>query len=148
MILLALLCVQPATEIINHRFYHVNPRVIVAAHIHIWLGRTLLVTGVVQGGLGFLFAASFRKADTELWPRVAYGVMAAIMWIVYMVFAVIYPEIRGSREKKALLAQKEDGEAPLTTPYVQNVTPMIQQNQDYQVNEFLYGYRDRHHSVV
>lgn len=134
MILLTLLCVQPATEIINHHFYHINQRVIIVAHVHIWLGRALLVAGVVQGGLGSLFAASFRHANVELWPRIAYGLVAAIMWIVYMVFGVVYPEVREPMERRA---QKKRQEASLKT----------QQTQNQGINNFLYGY-DRQSSQV
>lgn len=112
-------------------------------YVHIWLGRALLVAGVVQGGLGFLFAASFRNADVELWPRVAYGLVAAIMWIIYMIFGVIYPEVQESRQKKA---QKTRDEPPVATPQYQQQT--MQYGQQQGINDFLHGYNGRHPSQV
>lgn len=100
MILLGLLCVQPATEIANHRFYKNHPRIIVTAHIHLWLGRALLVAGAIQGGLGFVFAASFHNAVPDTWPRVTYAAVAAFVWTFYIIVGIVYPEIRDSLDSR------------------------------------------------
>lgn len=91
-----LLCIQPATELLNHNLYKRYPRVIYAAHVHLWLGRSLLIAGAIQGGLGFLFAAEFKKAVVEQWPRVGYAVVAGIMWTFYIVVGIVYPEVKDS----------------------------------------------------
>ena len=101
LILLGFLAIQPATEILNHKFYHKHPRMIISAHIHLWLGRGLLIAGCVQGGLGFLFAAGFKNANAETWPRVLYAATALCVWVVYVLVGVLYPEFRGRiREKR------------------------------------------------
>lgn len=100
LILLGLLAIQPATEILNHKFYHAHPRMIISAHIHLWLGRSLLIAGAIQGGLGFLFAASFRKANVETWPRILYAGTALVVWVIYILVGILYPEFRGRIKAK------------------------------------------------
>lgn len=111
--LLALLAIQPATEIVNNIFYHRHPRVVVTAYIHVWLGRGLLVAGVIQGGLGFVFAASFPNAIIQAWPRVLYGVLALTAYIIYLAVGVIWPELRdrkkNEKKEKVELGVMPDG---------------------------------------
>lgn len=70
------------------------------AHIHIWLGRALLLVGVIQGGLGFLFAASFPKAIVDARLRILYGAVATVVYATYAAVVIIWPEIRSSRKAK------------------------------------------------
>lgn len=62
-----------------------------AAHVHIWFGRFLMIVGTIQGGLGFMFSASFPGAKPEAWPRILYGVIAIVVWIMYVVGTVLWP---------------------------------------------------------
>jgi len=73
---------------------------IITAHIHLWLGRTLLIAGAVQGGLGFLFAASFHNAVAETWPRIVYAATALVTWAIYILVGILYPEFRGRIKAK------------------------------------------------
>lgn len=98
--LLGLLALQPATEILNHKFYARHPRMIITAHIHLWLGRGLLIAGAVQGGLGFLFASSFHNAVADVWPRVLYAATAITVWAIYILVGILYPEFKGSIKQK------------------------------------------------
>lgn len=98
--MLALMTLQPTTEIVNHLFGKRHPKVIIAAYTHVWLGRVLLLVGLIQGGLGLLFAASFPKAVVDMWPRVAYGVVATVVYLMYMVVGIFWKETRGLKEAK------------------------------------------------
>jgi hypothetical protein len=46
---------------------------------HTWLGRALITAGIVNGGLGFAWSASSGMA-----PRIAYGVVAAVVGVGYV----------------------------------------------------------------
>lgn len=70
------------------------------AHIHYWLGRGLLAACIIQGGLGFVFAASFPNAVVQAWPRILYGVVAVIAYLTYTTFGVIRPVILEERGKR------------------------------------------------
>jgi hypothetical protein len=89
MILLAGFTLQPFTELINYFLYRRWPKIKFIGHIHIWKGRTLLLVGLIHGGLGFAYSA---KLDKELpmrkgpWPRVVpilYAIMACLVVILY-----------------------------------------------------------------
>lgn len=95
-----LLWIQPTTEILNATLYKKYPKIIIAGHVHLWLGRSLLVIGAAQGGLGFLFAGEFKQAVVEKWPRIAYGVVAVIMLSFYILVGFVYPEVEGRVKRK------------------------------------------------
>ncbi|KAK5955337.1 hypothetical protein OHC33_004019 [Knufia fluminis] len=109
LMLLGLLALQPATEILNHKFYARHPRMIITAHIHLWLGRGLLIAGAVQGGLGFLFASSFHNAVADVWPRVLYAATAITVWAIYILVGILYPEFKGSIKSKIKQGQHAHG---------------------------------------
>lgn len=100
MVIMLLLWVQPTTEILNAKMYKKYPKIILAGHVHLWLGRSLLVLGAAQGGLGFLFASEFKKAVVEKWPRVAYAVVAGIMLTFYIMVGFVYPKVEGRAWRK------------------------------------------------
>ena len=60
------------------------------SHVHIWLGRTAILLGIVNGGLGL------ELADNTSAGMIAYAVVAAIAGITYIA-AIAYGERRRSR---------------------------------------------------
>lgn len=57
------------------------------SYFHIWLGRILITLGIINGGLGL------RLANNTKTGEIAYGVVAGIIWLVWMV-AAVYGEIK------------------------------------------------------
>lgn len=112
MALLGCLFIQPMTELLNAKFYQRYPKVIFLAHVHIWFGRLLLTAGIIQGGLGFAFSASLPYATVDWAPRIVYGVLAVVVWILYVSFAIVWPEfkhtIKWARKRKN--KNEEDGQ--------------------------------------
>ncbi|KIW79235.1 hypothetical protein AYO21_00401 [Fonsecaea monophora] len=66
--------------------------------VHLWLGRLLIVLGMINGGLGIRLASfsPFQTDGTSTKAKIAYGVIAATMFLLYLVFVVTF-EIRKSR---------------------------------------------------
>ncbi|OAL36545.1 hypothetical protein AYO20_04161 [Fonsecaea nubica] len=65
--------------------------------VHLWLGRLLIVLGMINGGLGIRLASfSPFQTDATSKAKIAYGVIAATMFLLYLVFVVTF-EIRKSR---------------------------------------------------
>lgn len=102
MMLLALLTIQPFTELINYFLYRRWPRIRYIGYIHIWTGRTILLGGMVHGGLGFAYSA---KLDREMpmrkgpWPKVVpimYGIIASLVAIAYAA-TITWTQIRNVR---------------------------------------------------
>lgn len=129
MSLLTLLIVQPITEISNHLFaarYPIISRI--AIYIHLWLGRLLLALGIINGGLGFHFAGTLLWESAPMPPRIAYAVVASLVWIIYIGFAVVYPRIidsRGWGHKVPIGKRDESEEMALMRPnqYASSTAP-------------------------
>lgn len=68
---------------------------------HVWLGRVILTLGIINGGLGFMLADNTRTGP------IAYGVIAAIFFAVY-VYAIIVGEKRRKRGTRRDLPPKYD----------------------------------------
>ena len=81
------------------------------SHGHIWLGRIAITLGMINGGLGMLLAAETGYSVPSRGQMVAYGVVAAMMWIAWL-GASVFGETRRSgrgREAAAVEASKEGG---------------------------------------
>lgn len=76
-----------------------------------WLGRIIITLGIINGGLGFLLADNTRSG------AIAYGVIAAIVWLAYVVAAVI-----GERKRSRVVHQppKYEEVAPRASESAQN----------------------------
>lgn len=97
-VVLVLLFFQPITGFVHHlRFKKLGKRT-AWSYVHVWLGRVGVTLGMVNGGLGLLLASD-APAFTGFKPSrgqvVAYGVVAAGMWVVWVVAAVV-----GERRRK------------------------------------------------
>lgn len=67
--------------------------------IHLWLGRALIVLGMINGGLGLRLAAN-SPFETNTRPKtIGYSVAAAVMFLLYVLF-VVRGERRRSKERK------------------------------------------------
>ena len=68
---------------------------------HIWFGRTLLILGAINGGLGLQLSANTIKGE------IAYGVIAGVVFLFYLlVVGVSYLRKRG----RAAQGEGETGE--------------------------------------
>jgi hypothetical protein len=73
-----LFTVQPVLGILHHRQFMATSRRGAYSHVHRWLGRVAMVLGVVNGGLGLRLAGAPERF------RIAYGVVAGFMFVVYV----------------------------------------------------------------
>ena len=64
--------------------------------VHIWHGRILIILGIVNGGLGL------QLADNTTSGEIAYGVVAGVIFVVYIVVLGLwyYKNYRGVKEGK------------------------------------------------
>lgn len=53
------------------------------AWIHVWLGRTLVTVGIINGGLGL------QLSENTVNGEIAYGVIAGFIWCVYVAVTVV-----------------------------------------------------------
>jgi hypothetical protein len=108
-ILLALLFFQPVLGYIHHVQYKKYSRRTIWSYGHLWLGRIVITLGMINGGLGMLLASdapaflSFRPTRAQI---IAYGVIAGIMWLLWMA-AVVVGEMRRARTPAATPKEAE-----------------------------------------
>jgi len=86
---------QPLLGVLQHLFYRKNQRRGAQGHAHLWLGRLLIVGGVVNGGLGLALVGDDDDDDDDGWGKwgsVYIGVsvgMAALYLLVLVITAFL-----------------------------------------------------------
>lgn len=68
---------QPAMGVYQHLHYHKTGGSTVFGLIHRWLGRTMIMLGIVNGGLGFMIAGNTGA-------YIPYAIVAAIIFLIYV----------------------------------------------------------------
>ena len=67
----------------------------VVAFTHIWLGRSVITLGMINGGLGLKLSGNGTRGD-----YIAYGVVAGVIWLSYLVWVVVGDLVRPKKEVK------------------------------------------------
>ncbi|KAK4946961.1 DOMON domain-containing protein frrs1L [Elasticomyces elasticus] len=89
------------------------PRIIHLAKAHLWFGRILITVGIINGGLGFQFASTFPGQRWPPGPRIAYGAIATLVWILYVSVIAAWSELKrnptftGVRDETTALTQAQ-----------------------------------------
>ncbi|PQE22204.1 hypothetical protein CJF32_00004588 [Rutstroemia sp. NJR-2017a WRK4] len=108
------LALQPITGLVHHILYKRRGRPNTATYPHVWWGRAVITLGIINGGLGL------RLSNNTKTGEIAYGVIASVMWLVWM--GVIVVAAVKTREEKS--DESETGEqiivAQLEKPGSQN----------------------------
>ncbi|OTB14196.1 hypothetical protein K445DRAFT_140481 [Daldinia sp. EC12] len=94
-VLLVAMFIQPQLGFVHHAKFKRLRRRTFFSHAHLWLGRIAITLGIINGGLGLKLA----NASQEL--VIAYSVVAAFMWLVWVIAAVI-GEMRRRKNQKDL----------------------------------------------
>ncbi|KAK5106356.1 hypothetical protein LTS08_000474 [Lithohypha guttulata] len=122
--ILALAFLQPILGIVHHSLFKSRaaaakagtiskrPGRTVPGYIHLWLGRALIVLGMINGGLGLRLAAQSRFETNSRTKTIAYSVGAVIMFLLYLIF-VVKGERRRSLERKQQSLDASRGGVPL-----------------------------------
>jgi hypothetical protein len=107
-VVFVLLFFQPILGFVHHLQFKKHSRRTIWSHGHLWLGRIVITLGMINGGLGLLLASdapvSFRPTRGQI---IAYGVVAGIMWLLWVASAVI-----GERKRSKTAARKVVGGSP------------------------------------
>ncbi|EHK98364.1 hypothetical protein M7I_5838 [Glarea lozoyensis 74030] len=81
-VVIALLA-QPITGLAHHILFKRYGRPNTATYPHVWWGRAVITLGIINGGLGL------QLVDNTTDGKIAYAVVAAFMWLVWMTVVVI-----------------------------------------------------------
>ncbi|KAG6002000.1 hypothetical protein E4U21_003584 [Claviceps maximensis] len=75
----SLLAIQPLLGYLHHRIYTAHQSNSLVHHVHVWYGRSLMLLGVINGGLGLQLAHEKARA----WP-IVYSAVAAVLALAYV----------------------------------------------------------------
>ncbi|KAK5949786.1 hypothetical protein OHC33_009175 [Knufia fluminis] len=124
--ILVLAFFQPILGLIHHSLYKRRvtavkqgntskmPGRTAPGYAHLWLGRILIVLGMINGGLGLRLASNSPFEGNGKPKAIAYGVGAAVMFILYVAF-VILGERRRTKERKEHQQDMSTRGVPLMT---------------------------------
>ncbi|RLL97939.1 hypothetical protein CFD26_104482 [Aspergillus turcosus] len=91
-----LILFQPAMGLFQHRYFCRTGKKSVASYVHRWSGRTFITLGIINAGLGFRLTG----VGTSIAPTgavIAYGVVAGLVWISYVLIVGFLSYRRQSR---------------------------------------------------
>ncbi|OJJ37951.1 hypothetical protein ASPWEDRAFT_39656 [Aspergillus wentii DTO 134E9] len=86
----ALILFQPAMGFLQHSYFHKTGRKSVFAYTHRWFGRSIIVLGVVNGGLG-LHLAKTTTSSASTGAIIAYSVVVGIIGLAYIFGVIFWP---------------------------------------------------------
>ncbi|KAF2736340.1 hypothetical protein EJ04DRAFT_533729 [Polyplosphaeria fusca] len=101
----ALLFFQPILGVLHHTQFKKYNRRTFWSYGHLWLGRIVITLGMINGGLGMLLATETGFFVPSRGQMIAYGVIAGLMWVAW-VLASVFGEVKRSRGSKKTV-QKE-----------------------------------------
>ncbi|KAK4635558.1 hypothetical protein CLAFUW4_00214 [Fulvia fulva] len=94
-ILLVLIFFQPFLGFLHHFMFKKHSRRVVWSYGHIWLGRIIITLGIINGGLGLRLARRAPVAPPSRGAIIGYSVVAGLIWLVYVVSAIVGERKRG-----------------------------------------------------
>ena len=81
-IIMGLLIIQASLGQVQHSIYLKTQKRSIWSYGHIWLGRFVIIAGMVNGGVGL----SLPRADAPNSAIIAYSVVAGVIGIGYLAF--------------------------------------------------------------
>lgn len=96
---MALLVFQPFCGMLHHTMFKKYNRRVFWSYAHVWLGRIIITLGIINGGLGLMFAMEYPLLPPPQGAIIGYSVGAGVMWLIYL-FAIIVGEGRRGRRRE------------------------------------------------
>lgn len=90
-LLFCLLSFQAPLGYIHHAAYKQRHTRTIWSHLHLWIGRSSVLLGIVNGGLGFRLSNHSRTGS------IIYGVFASLMGIAYAIASLVGERRRANR---------------------------------------------------
>ncbi|KAL2819866.1 hypothetical protein BDW59DRAFT_181579 [Aspergillus cavernicola] len=109
-----LILFQPVMGLLQHLHFRRTKGKGIFAYLHRWLGRVMIIVGIVNGGLGFRLAG-IGSPNTPRSAMIAYSVIAGVMGLIYIavqVFRSMKENGEGNRDpdgRKRLQSSTEAG---------------------------------------
>jgi len=104
MVVLVLVSTQAVSGWVHHRQFKKQPGRTPWSHAHLWVGRIAVTLGIINGGLGLKLADRMRMSSHG--GMVAYGVVAGLVWVVWVAAMVVGERRRARTRATAKYAQR------------------------------------------
>ncbi|CAI6333812.1 unnamed protein product [Periconia digitata] len=92
---------QPILGLVHHSLFKKYQTRTIWSHGHIWIGRSAITLGIINGGLGFKLAGDVGSSG-----MIAYSVCAGVIWLIW-VAASIFGETRRKKAAQSPPVYKE-----------------------------------------
>jgi hypothetical protein len=96
---------QPTLGLLQHLHFRKVGNRSVSGHAHRWLGRVVILVGVINGGLGFKTAGDIGSDDVPSYSVAVYSVFAVVIFLIYIA-VLVWPK----SSPKGEFAQQLPGE--------------------------------------
>jgi len=100
-VIFIVLLAMPVFGFLHHALYKKYKTRTAWSYLHLWVGRTTITLGIINGGLGFKLADSMRMGSRT--GMIVYAVVAGVVWVVWVVSAIV-----GERRRKRAPVQKPE----------------------------------------
>jgi len=110
LVILAVLILQPVFGYIHHKRYKKLLRRQFWSYLHIFNGRIAITVGIINGGLGL------NLANASDYRKRVYIIVAAVMWGLWMVVAVVSEILRARRTRASRTEKPRGFVKPVGTP--------------------------------
>ncbi|KIV84858.1 hypothetical protein PV11_00611 [Exophiala sideris] len=84
---------QPALGLAQHLNFRKNGTRSPMGHGHRWIGRAMMLLGIVNGGLGFMQAGKVGSEETPTYAVIVYSVVAVVIFIIYLAVVILAPAL-------------------------------------------------------
>lgn len=105
-----MLILQPVFGYIHHKRYKKLLRRQFWSYLHIFNGRIAITVGIINGGLGL------NLANASAYRQRVYIIVAAVMWGLWMVVAIVSEIVRARRTRKSRTERPSRFAKPAGTP--------------------------------
>lgn len=82
-VVISLIILQPVLGVVHHNYFKRTSKRTFWATVHVWLGRALILLGIINGGLGL------QLSDNTTAGEIAYGVIAGVVFLIYIAVIVV-----------------------------------------------------------
>jgi hypothetical protein len=96
-----LFSLQPILGALQHRHYTRTGGRSIFGVFHQWLGRLAILLGIINGGLGFMQTGPVGSTYVPRWSVVAYGIVAGLMFLLYVAVVCGSGFIKRRAERRA-----------------------------------------------
>jgi len=96
----ALVAFQPIMGLVHHLHYRKHKTKTLFAYLHRWLGRLCIILGIINGGLGFMYAGGLGDPSVPTGVVIMYSVVSGVSLATYISVILVPRRMSNITEEK------------------------------------------------